>query len=94
MVLVLPGFTGPNLGVAPEPGSGPEPGTTDQENRAITSVLGVTEVHSFFGFTCFYPRDGVGSTDHATPLGLKLLFDVWFYNYFTPLALVRGFDSG
>jgi hypothetical protein len=56
--------------------------------------LEVPEVHSFFSFTWFYPRRGGGSTDDATPLGLKLLFDVWFYNYFAPLALGMGVDSG
>jgi hypothetical protein len=46
------------------------------------------------GLTWFYPRGSGGSTDDATPLGLKLLFDVCFYNYFAPLALGMGFDSG
>jgi hypothetical protein len=49
------------------------------------------EMQGFIFGLIWFDRGGDGGpTDYAAPLGLRLLFGVWFYKYFAPLALGRG----
>ena len=43
------------------------------------------------GFTCFYRRGGAGrGSGYVAPDGAKVIFGVWIYKYFAPLALNQG----
>ena len=75
--------------VLPQAGSKRGTGSGDPAyNRRVGGARG-----SFFGFTWLDRGGDGGPTDYAAPLELRLLFGVWFYKYFAPLALGMGVDS-